>query len=243
MRKNPVTMVGNIERCWLFAFHTPADEARKFLPRELDLVTRDGCAFWNVVFCQLRGMRPQLLPAFLGNSCWHVGYRLYVRFQPASGEPIEGLYFVRSDCNSRITCVMGNVVTDYKFNFAQVSLDESDQDINLTLTSSQAPARVTLSKTTPPQLPPHSLFSSLDKAAAFLKYKPFGISVNANGTVNVVKIVRNEADWKSRLLHVQAADWKFFDDKNAQPEICYQVEPIAYQWNRAQVYRGGSLSF
>jgi hypothetical protein len=100
IQKNPFTMVGTIQRCWLFTFHAPADAVQKFVPRELELITRNGVAFWNVVFCQLRGMRPKPLPAFMGISCWHIGYRLYVRFHPVSGEPLEGLYFVRSDCDS-----------------------------------------------------------------------------------------------------------------------------------------------
>jgi hypothetical protein len=27
MKKNPITMVGTVERCWLFAFRTPAMDA------------------------------------------------------------------------------------------------------------------------------------------------------------------------------------------------------------------------
>ena len=45
-----------------------------------------------------------------------------------------------------------------------------------------------------------------------------------------------EEDWRSRLVHVEKAHWSFLDDKDARPEICFQVEPIFYQWNRGDIY-------
>jgi hypothetical protein len=76
--KNPLTMVGTVERCWLFTYQTPVEDARSLVRCELDLVTRDGCAFWNIVVRRIRAMRTRGLPAFLGVSYWHVAYRLYV---------------------------------------------------------------------------------------------------------------------------------------------------------------------
>ena len=100
--KNPLTMRGILDQCWLFTYQTPVAEAQAVLPRELEPVTHAGHAFWNIVVCHLRAMRPKPLPAFLGVSYWHVAYRLYVRFHPASGPPVEGVYFARSDCDSRL---------------------------------------------------------------------------------------------------------------------------------------------
>src|ERR671932_694489 len=92
MRKNPVTMVGRLDPCWLFAYRTLEEEARRVLPPALEPVTYGGFAFWNVVVCRVRRMRPWFAPAALGVSYWHVAYRLYVRFYPAQGAAIEGLY-------------------------------------------------------------------------------------------------------------------------------------------------------
>lgn len=235
-RRNPLTMVGTIERCWLFTYQTPAEEARALVPRELELVTRDGCAFWNIVVCQLRAMRPKGLPAFLGVSYWHVAYRFYVRFHPESGPPFEGLYFIRSDCDSRLMAWMGNLLTDYHFHPAVIAVSEQAPLLHITIQSPDCPALATLDRLRPPQLPAHSLFSSLEEAAAYLKYKPIGISLNTAGRANVVAIRRDEAAWKSRLVHVISADWRFFEGKSVRPEICYEVAPIDYQWDRGRVY-------
>jgi hypothetical protein len=42
-------MLGRIDRCWLFVYQTPAEEARALVPPPLEQVTREGCAFWNIV--------------------------------------------------------------------------------------------------------------------------------------------------------------------------------------------------
>lgn len=252
--KNPLTMVGTLDRCWLFTYQTPLDEARPLVPPALELVTREGCAFWNVVVCHLRAMRPKGFPAFLGASYWHVAYRLYVSLHPAEGRPIEGLYFARSDADSRLMVLAGNLLTDFRFHPAAVRITEDPAprplDINrsaapavcqtsllrIAIDSPDAPAQMTLDRIQSPELPPHSAFSSLEEAAAFLKYKPFGISLTRRGQANVVAIRRDEAAWRSRLVQVVSADWRFFEGNTVRPEICYEVAPIDYQWNRGRQY-------
>jgi hypothetical protein len=236
--KNPLTLVGTIDRCWLFVYQTPEAEARALVPAALELVTREGCAFWNIVVCRLRAMRPRGFPAFVGVSYWHVAYRFYVRFHPASGPPIEGLYFLRSDCDHWLMSFLGNALTDFRFHTAGIDVAEDGALLNVRIHSPDAPARATLDRAKPAELPSHSVFPSLDEAAAFLKYKPFGISLDAAGNANVVAIQRDEAAWKSRLVHVASAEWQFFEGKTVRPEICYDVEPIDYQWNRGRTVRG-----
>lgn len=227
-------MLGTIDRCWLFTYQTPEEEARALLPRQLEPVTRAGCAFWSVVVCHLSQMRPKPLPALLGMSYWHVAYRFYVRFHPASGPPVEGLHFVRSDCDRPLMTRMGNLLTDYNFHTAGIEVVEEPPLLRLSVRSPDAPAAATIDWIEPPRLPPHSAFATLEEAAVLLKYQPRGISIGRDGRASVVAIRRDEAAWRSRLVTVVEARWKFFDGKTVRPEICYEVEPIAYQWNRAR---------
>lgn len=231
--KNPITMLGKLDHCWLFTFQTPAEDAWAELPEPLVPATHNGFAFWNVVVSHVHRMRPKLAPALLGMSYWHVGYRLYARYEPEHGPPVEGLYFARSDCDSALMTVAGNLLTDYHFHTAPVAVQEQDGCLTIDIASGDMPARVELCLAAKPVLSAHSAFETLDEAAAFLKYKPFGLSVLPGGKVSVVKIVRDESAWKSRLVRVQSQRWSFFADKDVRPEICYEVAPIEYQWNRA----------
>ncbi len=198
-------------------------------------MTYGGFAFWNVVVGRVRRMRPWFAPAALGVSYWHVAYRLYVRFHPAQGEAIEGLYFVRSDCDSRLMAAAGNLVTDYRFHTATVHVQDAPDGVDLVVDSPDAPAHARLSRTGSPSLLLDSPFSSLEEVADRLKYKPFGISFDVErGEANVVRIVRDERAWRSRLVRVLAADWAFFAGRDAHLELCYEVAPIDYQWNRGR---------
>jgi len=228
IQKNPLTMVGAIDRCWLFTYQTPEADAQRLLPKPLLPVTYRGSAFWNVVVCHVDRMRPKGTPQALGMSYWHVAYRLYVRYPTVDGPEIQGLFFVRSECDSKLMAMAGNIMTDFNFHTADITVDGGHIDVDTADSHSHA----VVGHTAPSALPPYSAFDHLDQAARFLKYKPFGISVDSHGTGNIVRIVRDERAWHARLVDAQA-DWTFFADKNVRPEICYEVDPIDYQWNRA----------
>lgn len=236
MQKNPLTIVGRLQRCWLFAYRTPAEAVRRILPSPLEPVTRGGCAFWNVVVCQVRAMRPKGFPPVVGVSYWHVAYRLYVRLPLPAGETIEGLYFVRSDCNRALMSLAGNLLTDFRFHTAPISVRETPDAVELRVASADAPAHARLVPAAPP-IAPGSPFASPQEAAAFLAYEPYGISLTAAGDANVIHVTRDERAWHSRPVCVESARWAFFAGQNIQLEACYAVDPIAYQWDRGHLYR------
>jgi hypothetical protein len=235
-QKNPLTVIGHLDRCWLFTYRTPAELARSLLPGQLEPVTHAGYAFWNIVVCHISAMRPKHFPAFIGIDYWHLAYRLYVRLPLAQGRAIEGLYFLRSECDHRLMELSGNLLTDFRFHAAQLRIQQDQEALEIHLESPDAPAYARLLPDVAPQPNPRSAFASLDEAAAFLKYKPYGISVDQAGKVNVVHITRDESAWCSRLVRVEAADWAFFRSQDVEPEICYEVEPILYQWDRGRFY-------
>jgi len=230
--KNAITMRGHIDRCWLLAYRVPIDQVAGMLPKPLSLVTKDGYAFLNLVVSHLRQMRPKPLPAWTGFSYWHVAYRLYVRFDPPSDAPIEGLYFLRSDVDSRLMAVLGNALTDFRLNLAQVNVECEAKSTLIQVESRQAPLRLWVDPLVPAAAP-NSPFATLEEAADFLTYKPAGISVDGRH-VNVLRIKRDEAAWRSRLVAVREQRVEFFKGLDAVLEVAYEVEPIDYQWNRAE---------
>jgi len=237
LQKNSLTVVGVLSRCWLFTYRTPIASAQHLLPQPLEPVIHNGYAFWNVVVSLVQHMRPRYFPSFVGITYWHIAYRLYVRLPLQNEKAIEGLYFLRSDCDNRFMAIAGNLMTDFCFHIANVQIQEQEALIDIRIDELEASAQVCLLKSDEPRLSPTSAFTSLEEAADFLKYKPNGISIQRNGAANVVRIARQEDLWRYRLMHVEKAHWSFFDSMDVQPEICYQIEPIAYQWNRGKLYR------
>jgi len=233
--KNAISMVGDIDRCWLFAYRVPLDQVAKLTPEPLEAVSHGGFGFLNIVISQLSHMRPLGLPAIVGVRYWHVAYRIPVRASRSGKGAVEGLYFLRSDADSTPMVGLGNLMTDFRFHKCQLITGNSPGHIELKVISSEAPAEVGIDLDRQPELADGSPFTTLDEAQAFLKYKPAGIVVNG-GEVDVLRITRDESAWKSRLVHVDRAKFGFLGSFDATLEVCYQVEPIHYRWNRAERY-------
>jgi hypothetical protein len=237
---NPFTVQGKIEHCWLFTWRTPIAAAATFLPAPLELVTHGDFAFWNVVICRINGMRPKGFPRFCGFNYWHIAYRLHAKVRLADNRTIEGLYFVRSDCDRRLMSLVGNCLTDFRFHPAAVRVANTVGIVQAEIDTESASARVHLDLEKPGKLSPGSPFASVDEAAAFLKYKPFALAPTASGAVNVLAVHRAESAWRHRIVHVGHSEWEFFRGKDATPEICFAVDPIEYEWRRGEVLQAAS---
>src|SRR5262249_41384509 len=149
--------------------------------------------------------------------------------------PVEGLYFLRSDCDNPLIAAAGNLLTDFRFHTARVRVTENGPEVAIDVDSAQSPASLRLHRSAPPELPPGSPFAAVDERAAGLKSPPFGISVDPGSwTASVVRIGRDESAWRARPVTVERARWAFLQNKEARLELAYEVEPIPYQWNRGQ---------
>ena len=228
--RNLLTMRGHLRRCWLFVYRSPQEAVRSILPYPLEPVTFGCFAFWNIVVCELTRMRPWPLPAALGFAYWHVAYRLHVRAPAADGHTLEGLHFVRSDCSSRLVTTLGNCLTDFQFHTGRIAVAGRNGSVAGRIDAPGGSAEFCLRRGTAPALAEGSPFPNLEQAEAFLKYKPFGLSVAPDGRVKVVRVIRDETAWRSRLVAVENARWEFFNGIPVGFEICSEVEPIDYQW-------------
>jgi len=233
--KNAITMVGDIRQCWLFVYRAPESQLSRLLPKPLRLVTKDGFGFVNIVVSELAHMRPRCLPTLFGFHYWHVAYRLHVQFSPPNEPEIEGLFFLRSDADSPFMVWAGELLTNFNFHFAKINVRSGASLCEIDIDSPEADAHVILTKDLLPTLTEGSPFQDLEEAATFLKYKPVGISVNG-GQVDVLRIIRDERAWRFNLVPVEEARFAYLNLLNAEFEICYEVEPIQYRWNRAVKY-------
>jgi uncharacterized protein YqjF (DUF2071 family) len=235
LQHNPFTIRGHLRRCWLFTWRAPVESVRRHMPSVLEPVTHGGFAFWNAVVCEVRDLRPAPLPAWCGLSYWHVGYRIYVRAPLADGREIEGLYFVRSDCDRRIVAWPGNLLTSFRFHVGDVRLEESRPQVTGEIRVPDADAAFELDRQQAPALSAGSPFASLEEASAALKYPPAGIATAGLDHLNVVRITRDEQAWRSRPIAAPRLDFKFFANEPVTPELCFELDPIDYQWNRGEL--------
>ncbi|MEM1295597.1 MAG: DUF2071 domain-containing protein [Verrucomicrobiota bacterium] len=231
---NPIPMVGRLSRCWLLAYRAPLDLVRRHLPAPLKPLSFGGYGFWNVVVCEIENMRPRGLPSIMGITYRHAAYRIYVRHLNDAGTSVEGLYFLRSDCDSPLLTAGGNVLTDFKFHSGDITIAENPLATLLEVKSKGANGQATIHYGHHAKLAEGSPFQSVQEAGDFLEYTPHGISVSPHGGVEVLPIRRNEADWKPRVVAAQSDHWDYLANDETHLEIAYEVAPIDYEWLPAQ---------
>ena len=236
-----ITMVGRLTDCVLLAYRTPAAAVARLLPSGLELVTHGQWAFWNIVACRVEAMRPTFFPRWMGNSYLHVAYRLYVRAH-VQAEVLDGLYFVRSDCDNLPVCVLGNCATDFRFHKAVIGLSVGDETVSLSASGTRDGAgdvelRACLREAT---LASESCFESYALARQFLKYRPIALCPDRRGRrVNVAEVFRDESAWRESPLSVSEARWGFFDhfaQHDTHLELATRMEPLDYRWQLGRSY-------
>ncbi|MEW6207467.1 MAG: DUF2071 domain-containing protein [Acidobacteriota bacterium] len=228
-----LTMIGRLSECLLMAYRTPSESVAHLVPAPLQLVTREGWAFWNVVACRIEKMRPAGTPRLAGMSYYHVAYRLYVRAGIASGEIIDGLYFVRSDADSFLISEIGNLASDFRFHTAAIRhIEDAGRLIFEVRDSREGAAFLRVALDQKPEPAKDSCFASAEEAARFLKYRPLGLSCR-DGWLRVAEVFRDEAQWRETAVNVEEARWSFFDSMSQTEvalEIATRAAPIDYRW-------------
>jgi hypothetical protein len=234
-----LTMLGRITDCFLLAYRTPLSTVRDLVPPPLELITHRGYAFWNIVLCRVENMRPSLAPKLCGMSYHHVAYRLYVRARTASGQLLDGLYFVRSDADSRFVSLGGNVMTDFQFHPALIDVTRHGPEQRWCVQSRDGvgDASILIANATPTR--PASIFDSEKSAADFLKYRPRGLSV-AFPRLRIAEVFRDESRWLEEEVDIREAHWRFFNSigqNNLALERATRVAPIDYRWRLGRTER------
>lgn len=252
--------VGRIDRCVLLSLRTPAEAVERLVPRPLELVTVEASgerwAFWNVVACHIERMRPAGVPAAFGLSYHHVAYRLLVRAPTPTRTPtrptptagwLDGLYFTRSDVDSRPVAWGGAMVSDFRFHAARVRMEARDERW-VVIVEGEAPLRLEIDPRGEAGLAEGSVFGSVEEARRVLKYRPVSMAPARVGRVGVgrdgrmlrlAEVVRDESAWRERAVRVLRAE--FGGDTGGTPlplrngggatvELCTLVEPIDYRW-------------
>jgi uncharacterized protein YqjF (DUF2071 family) len=243
----PLAMNGRLSECLMLSYRTPARSVRHLVPRGLELETRGGYAFWNVLACRVEAVRPAGVPRRLGVTFNDVAYRLHVRAKTAAGETLRGLYFVRSDADSGLVARFGNALTAFRFSAADVELSRARVDGSDVLTlavmgrreaDEAADALVRVATDAPTgaaaDLADGSPFNSPAEAADFLEYRPLGLSVDLDGRyLEMTEVVRDESAWREKPVSVIEAHWKFLDvlgQDELRLERATRVDAIDYRW-------------
>jgi uncharacterized protein YqjF (DUF2071 family) len=225
-----VTTVGRLEDCVLLSYRTPAERVRHLVPRGLELTTHGGFAFWNVVACRVVAMRPRGLSSIAGMTFHQVAYRLYVR----AGEE-SGLYFVRSDVDSRFVATTGNWVSDFRFHPATIRRRREPGAVRYEVKDTDgADAVVCVQSCAAVRADADSCFDTPEEAARVLKYRPVAFAPDEDGKrARLAEVFRDEGRWEERAVSVVEARFGFLEALGQDElvlERAIEVAPLDYRW-------------
>lgn len=228
-----LTLQGKLAECALLVYRTPAEDVRALVPPPLELMAmrHDGIdyAFWAIVVCRVEAMRPIGVPSVFGIDYTHVAHRLYVR---TPGAATHGLYFLRSDVDSRLIAA-GDFCTDFRMHYAAIDLSISPSRWSLQVRGEpDAHADLVLDRARP-FTPDRSIFPSVADALAQLKYSPQGLApARRKMQVRLAEVLRHEPDWRETPAYVESARFALMDRfcPHAVLELATVVDPIDYRW-------------
>ena len=225
-----LTMVGRIGPCYLLNYRVPAARVEHLLPSRLKLITHRKFAFLGVVLSRIERMRPRFVPALVGMTYWHIGYRLHVRAELPGGGAVDGLFFLRSDAESRLISLGGNLLTDFRFHPAKISV--GDDQITVKSDDGGGDAVVQFADECVDELQSASCFDSIAECARVLTYQPNGLACVGDG-VRIAQVIRDESCWRERPIRIAEAKFAFLDaiaPGEFQLERATRVAPIDYVW-------------
>ncbi len=242
LHEHPFAVDASFDFSLVLTYALPVESLRPLVPPALNIDTyADRWAFVAIAMVQTRGLRPSRLPALFGRDFFLIGTRIFVRFQPAQGARLRGLYILRSETDRRAMTVLGNLFTRYRYTHRPITVEREGP--RLSVRSGDFHVAV---DTTPPavgpddpaSLPPGSPFTDWRDARRFAGPMPHTFSVLTHDEVLVVEGVREA--WKPRPVRVEEAVVPYFAEQGlAGPVLAsaFVIEGVAYHWERGRRVR------
>lgn len=238
LQPHPFAMEAYFKRSIVLTFAFEKEKLKDFIPSALELdVFDDKWAFVAVALVETKGMRPKGFPSFLGRNFFLVGYRIFVKYHTNSGKRLRGLYILKSQTDQRSMEILGNWMTNYKYETIDVSFSKVENGEERIDSKSGGISIALNTMITNPSMPVGSVFAEWADARRYSGPLPFTFSVNKEkGEVIIVEGVRS--NWKPRPIGIENYHIDFFNKMNLKDEklsSAFIVENIPYYWKKGRV--------
>jgi Uncharacterized conserved protein (COG2071) len=242
LRRHPVPIQAFFRYSLVLTYAFPKEILSPLLPPGLTLDSYEGDAFLAIAMVQTEDLRPVGVPAFLGRNFFLSGYRIFARYQREDGKVLRGLRILRSDTDSRLMVVTGNLLTHYRYSKCEVESRRTPQTLDLNITTPGAVADLSLRAFIDKQVeapPVESPFPDLQTARHYAGPLPFTFDYEPE-TQQMVIIEGVRQGWKPKPIHVEVQRCSFLDPPpfNSVPARlanAFFIENIPYRWRRGIV--------
>jgi hypothetical protein len=235
-KRHPFPVSAHFDQSLVLTFALPPGELQTLLPPPLELDTfNNEHAFVAVAMVQTKSLRPSIMPAFLGNDFFLVGYRIFTRYGNQAGKRLRGLYILESQTDSRQMALLGNLMTHY--NYSRISVQQEKTADHYRVCSASEGFEISVRYAEDPALPPGSPFASWKEARRFAGPLPFTFTYLAE-TREMLIVEGRRQNWQPRPVAVESLTLPWLEKRgwpHATLASAFVVENIPYSWKKGVV--------
>jgi hypothetical protein len=239
LKRHPLPVEAFFAHSLVLTYALPQEILTPLLPPGLRLDTFENYGFVAIALVQTRGLRPQVLPPAFGQDFFLSGYRIFARYRSPQGRELRGLRILRSDADSRLMVVAGNLLTHYAYRLARVKLRERDDILSVEIRTPQCEADLKVRAyldSKPAPLPGGSPFPDVETARRFAGPLPWTFDWEKE-THSIVRIKGVRKVWNPQPVRVDVDYATFFDHApfgGVQPILAnaFHLCNVPYRWER-----------
>jgi len=239
LKRHPLSIEAFFRHCLVLTYALPREILAPLLPPGLTLDTYQEFGFVAVAMVQTEALRPVFLPSIVGQDFFLTGYRIFTRYQNASGRTLRGLRILRSDTDRRLMAAAGNLLTHYAYHTARVRCTQEGESLEIRITTPHKEADLEMIAdlaSKPAPLPEGSPFPTLQEARKYAGPLPFTFDYEPE-THSIIIIQGVRQQWDPQPVRVEVRENTFFDHapfKNAQPILAnaFHLADVPYLWKR-----------
>lgn len=123
LKRHPLAMEAHFDFVLVVTYAFPREVLQSCLPPGLEIDTFGDLGFVAVAVVQTRNMRPRGMPKFISRDYGLIGYRIFVRYKTNEGRRLRGLKKMRSDTDHNSMVAVGNLLTHYNFQPAEMHFE------------------------------------------------------------------------------------------------------------------------
>ena len=225
---------GVIDRRILVNFRCDPAVLARLLPIPFRPKLVRGCGMAGICLIRLRDIRPALVPALLGAASENAAHRIAVEWDE-DGEVRQGVFIPRRDTSSVLNRLAGGRLFPGVHHAAEFRVWETGSRFKLEMRSADGTAFVRVLARVADELPPDSVFRTIDEASAFFQSGALGWSAcPRSGEFDGLEL--RCAEWRMEPLVVEHVESSFFANHELFPagsaefDSAFLVRGLAHEW-------------
>ena len=236
LKNHPFAVEAFFENSFVITFAIRKEQIKHLIPECLELdVFKDKWAFLAVAMVQTTGLRPKGFPRFFGNDFFLIGYRIFVRYQSASGKRLRGLYILKSETDKSKMEALGNIFTHY--NYTTIDIEQIGESGKTKIKSLKSGLNVEMEDDGSILLPENSPFSDWKEARRFAGPLPFTFTYSAK-TKEVLIIEGVRQNWTPKPVRVVDYNFSFLHSpefEGARLANAFVIRGVPYYWKKGKI--------